>query len=369
MSDNLKFRLCLLAGLLVISTGKIVFGATGNSKKLVSPKLLEQAKLEILWENELPIKTGESLEQLDILGERIYALSNHNYLISLDRQKGNMIFGSPIALAGLPISGMQLYEDKLISIVGNRVVETDLESGEKLSSWDPEFGIACPIARNSSYFYLAGTDKRLRVLRAEDMVRAFEVAADNDSAISSVIADENIVIFTTEGGNVISFMPDSPERLWQFDAAGSIIGPIVQDGSSLFFACKDTNVYRIDMVDAQRVNLVWKCQTNAVLDKSPYVTTDIVYQRADDKGLAAIDKKSGEPLWQLVEGTDLLAEARGKAYVITKNKTLAVIDNNRKKRLYSVNFTQVSLHAANTTGSEIYIADKNGRIACIKPVE
>ena len=92
MSDNLKFRLCLLAGLLVISTGKIVFGATGNSKKLVSPKLLEQAKLEILWENELPIKTGESLEQLDILGERIYALSNHNYLISLDRQKGNMIF-------------------------------------------------------------------------------------------------------------------------------------------------------------------------------------------------------------------------------------------------------------------------------------
>lgn len=369
MSGNLRGMLCLLAGLLALSIRATTFGAADNSKKLVSPELLEQAKLKIVWENELPIKTTENLERLVIVNERIYAFSDSNYLISLDRQKGTMIFGNSIAPAGLPIRGLELYEGKLISIIGNRLVETDPESGEELSSWYPEFGVACPIARNSSYLYLAGTNGRLRVLRAEDMVQVFEAAADNDSMITSVIADDNFIIFTTEGGNVISFTPDSPDRMWQFDANGSIVGPIVRDGSSLFFACRDTNVYRVDMVNTRMVNLIWKCQTNAVLDKAPYVTTDVVYQLAGDKGLAAIDKKSGKLLWQMAKGASLLAEEKEKAYVITKTKTLAVMDNSKKKELYSVNFAQVSLHATNAIDSKIYIANKDGRIACIKPVE
>jgi len=377
VSDNLRCRLCLLVVLLILSTGTIAFGAANNSKKLarltsgglISPELLEQAQLKILWDSELPIKNGESLKRLIILGERIYVLSNRNYMFSLDREKGNMIFGISIASAGLPVVGLELYEDRLTSLIGNDVVEINPESGEKLDTWRPGFGIVCPIARNSSHFYLAGTDRRLKVLRAEDMVRVFEVAADNESMITSIIADENFVIFTTDGGNVISITPDRPHRLWQFDAAGSIVGPIVRDGTSLFFACKDTNVYRVDMVNILRGNLIWKYQTNAMLDEAPRVTRSVVYQRARDKGLAAIDKKSGELLWQLAEGDDLLAEVDAKAYVITKVKTLVVMDNNNRKKLYSVNFAQVSKYAANTMDSKIYIADKSGRIACIEPVE
>jgi outer membrane protein assembly factor BamB len=306
---------------------------------------------------------------LVILDGHIYALSDLNYMISLDREKGNMIFGNSVAPAGLPIVGLELYEDKLLSLIGDTLVEIDSGTGGKLSTWQPEVSIVCPAAHNSSYFYLAGADRRLRVLRVEDMVRVFEVAADNESMITSIIADENFVIFATDGGNVISITPDRPNRLWQFDAAGSIVGPIVRDVNSLFFACKDTNLYRIDMVDMQTVNLVWKYQTNALLDKAPYVTAEVAYQRAGDKGLAAIDKKSGKLLWQLAESADLLAEANGKAYVITKTSTLVVMDNNKGKKLYSANFAQASRYATNIMDSKIYIANKDGRIACITPAE
>ena len=375
MSRNLQCKLyllcilCCTAILAVFPRAPSPCCAADNSEKLVSPELLEHARLKILWENELPIKKGESLERLVILGERIYAFSDRNYMISLDREKGNMIFGSSIAPAGLPIVGLELYGDKLIFLIGNEVVEISPESGEKVSAWHPGFNIICPIARNSSHFYLAGEDGRLQVLRAEDMIMVFKVAPDNESMITSIIADERFVIFTTDGGNVISFTPDRPIQLWQFDAAGGIVGPIVRDGNSLFFACNDTNVYRIDMLDLQAVKLIWKCQTNAVLDNAPYLTKDIVYQRADDKGLAAIDKKSGKLLWQLVKGADLLAEANGKAYVISRNRILVVMDNNKSKKLYLANFAQVSRYATNTTDSKIYIADENGRIACITPIE
>jgi len=65
----------------------------------------------------------------------------------------------------------------------------------------------------------------------------------------------------------------------------------------------------------------------------------------------------------------LLAEATGKAYIITSKRTLAVMDNNNAKKLYVVNFADVSNHAANTADSKIYIADKQGLVACLEPIE
>jgi len=406
MSDNLRCKLCslvlrseallhrvVLVVLLALLTESIVLGAAGSSERLarlplgmapvrdgqvhksitsgglVSPELLESAKLKILWDNELPIEKGESLERLVVLGERIYAFSNRNYMFSLDRQGGKMISGKSIASAGLPVVGLEHYEDKLISIVGNRFVEIDPQTCMVRSVYYPEFSIVCPAARNSSYLYLAGADRRLHMYRLDDKVQVFEAAAENNSKITSIIADENFVIFSTDAGNLISVAPDRPVKLWQFDAGGGIVGPVVRDESSLFFACKDTCIYRFDMVNTLKGNLIWKYQTNAVLDKAPRITQEVVYQRVGYKGLAAIDKESGELLWQLDEGDDLLAEAKEKAYVITKVKALAVMDNNERKKLYSVNFAQVSRYAANMIDSKIYIADESGRVACIEPVE
>jgi outer membrane protein assembly factor BamB len=358
-----------LAVSLVLFTAASVIGVEGNLRRLVSPELLEHAKLKILWENKLPLKKTESLKQLLILGNRIYALSDRNYMIALDTENGNMIFGRIVAPAGFPIAGLKLYGDELISIGGSKLVEIDAGSGAERRVSDMGFGIICPAARNSSYFYVAGVGNRLHVLRADDKVQAFEVAAKNESTITSITADESFVIFATDAGNIISITPNRPRQLWQFDAAGGIAGPIVRDGLSLFFASEDTNVYRVDITGLLSRRLAWKYQTAGVLDKAPRVTEEVVYQYVRGKGVTAINKESGKFMWSVPGGVDLLAEARGKAYVITKDRTLVAMDNVRVKKLYSVNFAGVSRYAANTANSRIYIADERGRIACIQPVE
>jgi outer membrane protein assembly factor BamB len=370
MARMLKNRFVLLAGLLVLCFVQYSIAAEGSSQRLVSPKLLEHANLKILWENNLSIKNSESLEQLFILGNSIYAISNRNYMVSLDKENGDIIFRRVVAPEGLPVSGLKLYEDELISIVGTKLIEIDPLTGNQLKTEDVGFGIACPAARNSSYFYLSGSDKRLHTLRAEDKVQIFEVAAKNDSMITSIIAHDISVIFGTEAGNIISIMPDKPTKLWQFDAAGGLAGPIVRDGMSLFFASKDTNVYRVDMVGLPlRRQLIWKYQSAGVLDREPRVTQQVVYQYVLGKGVTAIDKQSGQFMWSVPGGVDLLAEAKGKAYVVTKNRTLVVMNNLTSKKLYSVNFAEVTRYTANLTDSKIYIADEHGRIACLQPVK
>ncbi len=370
MARMLKNRFILLAGLLVFCFVQYGIAAEGSSQRLVSPKLLEHANLKILWESNLPIKKTESLVALRMLGNHIYVKSTHNYIVFLNRENGKMVFGGANLPEGLPITGMQLYGDELNSTFGTKLVEIDPNSGTLLNIFDVGFASSCPAARNSSYFYLGGSDNRLHALRAEDKVQIFEVAAKNDSIITSIIAHDISVIFGTDAGNVICIAPDKPIKLWQFDAAGGIAGPIIRDGTSLFFASKDTNVYRVDMVGLPlRRQLIWKYQTAGVLEKEPRVTQQVVYQNVPAKGVTAIDKQSGQFMWSVPGGVDLLAEANGRAYVITKNRQLVIMDNLNTKKLYSVNFAEVTRHTANTTDSKIYIADERGRIACLQPVK
>jgi outer membrane protein assembly factor BamB len=364
-----RYRFVLLAGLSVLSIAVRGKAAEGDSWWLVSPELLKHAKLEIVWQAELLFDKGENLSDLHILGNRIYALSNRNYIVSLDREKGRVIFERSFGAVGLRVVGLKLYNDELFSIVGSELVEVNPEFGTERGTRLLEFGAVCPPARNSSNFYLSGTDGRMHTLRADDKVQIFEVAADNDSMITSIIADENYILFGTEGGNVVSITPDGPIRLWQFDAAGSIAGPVIRDRESLFFASKDTNVYRIDMIDNMSGReFVWKYQTAAMLDRAPRVTPEVVYQHVLYEGLSAINRESGNLMWEVPGGMDLLVEAAGKAYVIAQGR-LVVMDNKKLRRLYSVNFSGISNYAANTADSKIYIANKAGRIACLKPVE
>jgi hypothetical protein len=370
MLKIVRNRIVLLVGVITLSVGQNGFAAAGNPRQLVSPELLKHAKLKILWENELPIKKNESLEQLLMLDNRIYAISSQNYMVSLNKKNGNIIFGRTIAPAGLPIAEFKIYGDELLSVDGSKLIQLDANTGIELKTMDAGFSIVCPAACNSSYIYLGGVDKRLHVFRAEDRVQTFEVAAENESLITSIAAEDNFVAFTTAAGNIISIAPDKPTRLWQFDASKAIAGPIVREGLSLFFASKDTNVYRVDVVGLpERKRLIWKHQTAAVLEEAPRVTQGIIYQHVPRKGLTAIDKGTGALLWSVPGGVDLLAEAGSKAYVITKIRTLVVIDNVKAKKLYTVNFAGVSKYISNITDENIYIADDRGRTACLQPTE
>lgn len=369
MSEQSRFRLIFVCLFVVVCTAGRGLSASSGSRWLISPGLLSRAGLEIVWDDELPIESGEKLARLSIVGDKIYALSSRNYLISLGREKGEKVFSKYAAPAGQPVGEPVLYKDELISVLGDRIVEMSERTGEELRSQRIEYRIMCPAARNSEYMYLSGIDGRLHVLREKDKVPLFEASAGNDSKISSVIAAETFVIFGTDAGNVISMLAGEPVRLWQFDAAGGVAGRIVLDETSLFFAGRDTNVYRVDMTGPQSVKLVWKRQMAGVPEVAPRVTKTTVYQYVRGKGLTAIDKQEGAQLWSLAEGLELLAESGSKAYVITENETLTVMDNRAMTKLYSVNFRGVSRFAYNTFDPKIYVADESGRLACLQPVE
>lgn len=365
-------RTVLPWGALVLLAGWVALGgaptrAAEPSDWLLSPQLLRHADLKPVWQQHLPLKKGEKLEPMMILGNRLYVRTDQNYLWSLERAKGNVAFSRSISPHGTPVLGLTSYGDRLITVIGNQLVELDEATGDERRVSDLELSIIAPVVRNSQFFYVSAADRRLHVLRAKDLVQIFEVAAGNDSLITSVVADDNTVVFGTSKGNLIAFMPDAPRKLWQFNAPEPLAGPVVRDNNSFYFASTDTSVYRVDAVDIKTSSLLWKYQTEAVLDCPPLLTGGFVYQYAHGRGFTAIVKQTGQTAWSLPEGVDLLAEAGNKAYVLTGLRTLVVMDNATGRRICSVNFAPVVYHAANTTDARIYVADETGRVACLEP--
>jgi len=356
----------LISLMMLLSATTQLVADNDNTKPLVSVKLLTAAKVDLLWQNKLPMRKNESLEELFILDNQILALSSLNYLVSLNRENGKVIFSRPVAGIGLPVIGVDIYEGEIFTIAGNNLIEINPKFGDDADFNRLKFNAACPAVRNNSNYYIGAKDKLLHALRAEDKTQVFEASARNNSTITSVVADDKFVIFATNKGNCISIPADSREHKWQFDAADAIVAPVVRDNGTLFLASRDSNLYKIDILTGE---LIWKYQSGAVLEKSPKVTKELVYQYARNKGVIALDKKSSSVLWQLPQGVDLLAESNQKAYLITKHRTLVVMDNKQNRRIYSVNFASVSRYTTNLADSKIYIAAEDGRIACIKPIE
>ncbi len=333
---------------------------------LLSQKQLAGSELEIVWQNELPIKQGESVDRLIILGDKLCVLSNRNFLTVLNRLDGVVVFSRVFVEPEFPLTGLGSYQDELFTIESRRLVEMNPQTGADTRVALLDYTAACPPVRNSAFFYIAGTDGRIRAFRASDMVKMFEVGAPDDSAINSVVADDEFVIFTTDTGRCISFDANAPKYLWQFNAEGGIAGPVAKNTESVFFASKDTYVYRFEAATGK---FIWKCPMGERLQEGPDVTAKCVYQYSRDKGLAAIDKASGKILWRLPEGKRLIAEAGDKAYLASGTDRVIVANIGKDKQQSEIGIPGASKYAVNNIDSKIYVADDKGRIACLKPAK
>lgn len=336
---------------------------------LITKDLLDSAGLTLVWQTKLPLREneGERFEAVTLLEDRLYVRSTENYMWSLDRKSGSVAFNRSIAPKGFALLGWNAYEDCLITVIDNQLVELDKASGKQVRVGDLGISIIAPPVRNGSCYFAGASDHRVHAYHADNLVPNYEMMAENESQVTTVLVFEDMVLFGTDAGNVIAAAPDAPRKLWQFDAPEAIAGDVVRDGQSFYFANKDTQVYRVDVKGAGQPALGWKYQTEAVLDRSPRVTSTTVYQYARGRGVTAIDKQSGQALWTLPEGVELLAEAANRAYVMTKFNTLAVMHNGVGKQLHWVNFRLVTGYASNTVDGRIYVADNQGRVACLEP--
>ncbi|MGA2914863.1 MAG: PQQ-binding-like beta-propeller repeat protein [Sedimentisphaerales bacterium] len=335
----------------------------------ISEKLLNEAGLQTIWQSSIALnppdkKTSkEKVQKITILDNYLYILTSNNYLFCLDRNTGRLSFGTIAAAGKLPVFEPAECNGLTYFIAANNLIIADVEKGAELHRDKLPFIASAAAAVNSSYRYIPAADKRLHVIDSNSKLEIFTAEADKVSPITSVLADDNSVFFATQGGNVLCMTPSQPKKLWQFDAVDAIMAPLVKVNNWLYVSSKDTNLYKLDAKSGKKI---WEFHTGSALNTPSRATETIVYQYALNKGLYAIDANSGKQLWLEPDGVELLAQNGNIAYTFDKDKTCSVMDNKESKKIYTINFADVTNYAANVLDDRIYIMeDKN--IYCIGP--
>lgn len=367
MQGRIRQGLLLSAVLFVIFGGAfcpVAFGQGAGAEFLVEPGLLRHAGLEMGWQINLPIKNSEKVDRMYVFGGFLYVLTDSNYLFCIDRAKGTVRFGLQLAAKGLPIYPPQHYDDKLLFVIGNRLSILDPAIGMIVDSRQIAAmgrSAACAAVRNSEHIFVAGAQRKLHAIVVGEYWQRFQVTADDNSLITSVVADEKLVAFATDSGSVVIISSQGPIKRGQFDAGGTISAPLVRDRRWLYVSAEDTKLYKLDMRTGQSG---WQenFQTGAPLVESAIVGKMVVYQYAGREGLYAIDKDSGKQIWQEKGAHSLLSEDGGLANVFARPGKLMVMDNISGKELFSVNIAAVTHHAVNTADENMYVSDDAGRV-------
>jgi outer membrane protein assembly factor BamB len=329
---------------------------------LVANDILRQVGLGQVWQAKLAVKEGEQIENLYLLGDTLYALTSTNYLFAVHCDSGDVVFGMQLAQSGFPVLEPRLYENQLLVVAGNQVLQIDIAGGAVTHTQKFDYTVVCPAVRNATNLYAAGMDNRIHATGIEKKNFLFEAAANNDSMPTTILATNGYVVFATDKGNVVGIAAAAPQRLWQFDARDKITAQIVGDGNDVYAASWDTNLYKLKTSTGR---LMWKYQLGGILKNSPRVTQGVVYQYVPNRGVTAIDKEGGQLLWTVDDGIEFLAEINGTAYLMTDGRTVAAVNNTTHKQIGTINFAQVRRYAINTHDGKMYVGDTMGRIACI----
>ncbi|MBM4102872.1 MAG: hypothetical protein FJ263_02320 [Planctomycetes bacterium] len=348
--------------------------AGAGNDGLVRPELLDQAGLQSAWQIQLPLKPHEQVERLNVFGDYLYVLTDQNFFFCIDRNTGAVRTPLQIATAGLPVLPPLYFEKNSAFLVGQELKIFNPVTGQitrtmKLSQMDGSRG---GIAQNSKFVYICGSDNRLYVFTREEGVCLFTVTADNDSAIYSVLATDEIVWFGTAAGNIVAIEPTSPRKIWQFNLSGKMVIPPVldPDGEFIYAGGLDSKLYKINAAKGLPAP-EWETPffTGGPIRDPLIPGKTCVYVYTLNTGLHAVDKQTKKEVWPpLLQGRAILAEKGHLAYIYVQPGILNVMDNAAGKKVLSVNIAGVDRYAVNMTDSKIYLADKKGRILAAAPV-
>jgi len=341
-----------------------------NTQKLLNDQSITQGNFEFIWQSSMPMKENEYLGKIFVSGDKIYGLTNSNYLSCYNRNTGRTVFNKPFGKPGLPVLGFTHYGNRVFSVVGDTLIEFDTNDGFDSRTFDLKYSIASMPARNEKYYYIPGVDDRLHCVKAQNGVHVFEVASKSQTPVTAVIAEENFVIYVSQAGDIQVMEPQRPKSLWSDKVADAINNPMAHDLQNIYFSCRDAHVYCFtkEQASAADGHFKWRYASGGLLKDGPVVTETTLYQLVEKGGIIALDKNSGKLRWQKKNAVKFLAEQDGIAYLASSDNKLLAVRNKDGNIVNETDITNITDYVSNTLDSRIYLAGKYGRIICIRPI-
>ena len=360
-----KLILTLLAALFIAGCGDTKIGFSQKNEPgtdLVSAGLLKAAGLQTDWQIDLSLMSGEKIIHLIVAESFVYVITDINTVFCFDRFNGNLRFIRQLARPNLPMNRPTEYKGALYAVVGNELWKLDPQTASVRMVQNLVNSSVCPVVFANENIYVCGLDNRVSCYDMDDKWLKFQITADNDSTITSLVVEGEYMWFATEKGNVFSTSSYEPVRYWSFNASGKISGKISKSDRYIYVSSEDTMVYKLSAATGR---LAWKTPLGSRLLEGAIAYDDYVYQETSGGGIYALNNETGKIVWKAPAGEKFVARAGDDVYVFTKDKTLNIMSNKDKGSRLEINFSKVDRCGINTHDDNIYILSNDGKLGKI----
>ncbi len=353
------------------------------------PDVLERAGLKYYWSLELPLQENEKVEQVWLIDENLYCLSNLNYLWAVDPASGLTKWNARVAgkaqtvfkpahadgvvlaaktpgiteILSPTLEVTEPFDAVLVNTL-SKVLVLNRKDGKLVRKIDFNFAANTGGACDGKNFYVGSTDKRCNAIALREEVLIWKVATS--ALLTAPIVEVGGLIFIGGHDSTLTAAKAGPTSniTWRRHTGGAISTAFAVDSRGCFVGAEDNRIYAFGTTTGQNLWKPFICEGQI---RTPIqISQNSVFAYAQDDQFYALNLANGRLRWAMPDGRKVLAVMDGKVYVVGLNQRLFVVDEMLGTLGDGLNLSGMDFLVANTSAPAIYGVNFAGQIRCIR---
>jgi outer membrane protein assembly factor BamB len=362
---------------------------------ILQGKVLSKVDLRMYWERTIPLPTGEQVDRTWILGDKFYCLTDGDTLICVDARVGTTLWSQELTVGQEQVFAPVHVDDMRLPLkVGNlQTIDTppsmasfpqfnavvistttrlwviDRDKGTLYRNivsdgFTPQVQGVCDTER----FYTVNSRRQVCGVKLLQGLPFWQKSIKQELIKAPLAMAPGYVLAATMDGTVQCYIADDlGTETWRKKLNGGVRESLVADERGVFLAADDRMIYGLT---ASRGRPLWDPVSMVSDPEGPMLLGEqTLFQYAGAQGgLYAVDIANGQLRWRAPKAKTVLAIIDQKVYLKDRSSTLQVRDEMTGKVLHTISLADFELYPNNVNTPAIYMASRNGRIACLRHV-
>ena len=362
---------------------------------ILQGNVLSKVDLRMYWERTIPLPTGEQVDRTWILGDKFYCLTDGDTLICVNARVGTTLWSQELTVGQEQVFAPVHVDDMRLPLkVGNlQTIDTapnmasfpqfnavvistttrlwviDRDKGTVYRNivsdgFTPQVQGVCDTER----FYTVNSRRQVCGVKLLQGLPFWQKSVKQELIKAPLAMAPGYVLAATMDGSVQCYVADDlGTKTWRKKLHGGVRESLVADERGVFLAADDRMIYGLT---ASRGRPRWDPLSMVSDPEGPMLLGEqTLFQYAGAQGgLYAVDIANGQLRWRAPKAKTVLAILDQKVYLKDRSSTLQVRDEMTGKVLHTISLADFELYPNNVNTPAIYMASRNGRIACLRHV-
>jgi outer membrane protein assembly factor BamB len=357
----MPYKLAFVCTVLIVLVPVVLAGADH-----VDDTALHEAGLAKFWQLRLPLQPGQVVADSYLVDDQIYVATRDGYAYAIHAPTGVIRWIKEVTTGGYRVRRPCHAGYRTIFVTPPAVMQYDRYSGEPIRKTELRFPSGSAPVSDGMRYYVGGIDQKMYAFYLDEDFEAWKARAGGQILARPALFDQYLYFAGSDGSIYACVAADK-----QFYGSAQVIGPVTADvavdSENVYIATQDNSLHSFDR--ALR-GVRWRVRFSGPLREPPDVAGDAAFQYCAEDGLVAVNTGTvgveQRVRWTLPRGRRLLATDGGRAYVLSRDGNILVVQIADGDVLHTIAAPGFTLPMYSPGELALFIAARDGRVFCAR---